>query len=255
MRPTAVVTGGSGGLGAAVCHALARDGFDLCLTYREGEQAAAKVAAAARAAGADAETACLDLHDLDAVAAFGARLAASGTPVAVLVNCAGEVLRSPAPAVSRRRFLDSLAINCLAPFELAMALAPGMRERGDGAIVNVGTILSEAGGHERVAYSASKAALVGLTKALAVELAPQIRVNALLAGLFETNMNAALLADVEALRAVGDRIPLRRLGAPEEFAAVVAFLAGPGGRYVTGAAWEVDGGALARIPLPMGDAR
>jgi NAD(P)-dependent dehydrogenase (short-subunit alcohol dehydrogenase family) len=255
MRPLAVVTGGSGGLGAAICHALARAGFDLWLTYREREEAARCVAEAVRRHGAAARTARVDLGDLDAVAAFGAEAAGSDPPPAVLVNCAGEVLRVPAAQLRREQFLGSLRVNCLAPFELSLALATGMRERGDGAIVNVGSILGSVGGHDRVAYSTSKAALVGLTRALAVDLAPHVRVNALLAGLFATDMNAALLADERQLAAVGERIPLRRLGTPEEFAEVVAFLAGPGGRYVTGAAWEVDGGVLARIPLPMGDAR
>lgn len=233
----AVVTGGSGGLGGAICDALAADGFEVVTTYHRNRPKGEAVA--------------LDLADLDAVAAFGAETAAWQPDV--LVNCAGEVTREGLATVSRAAVLHALAVNCLAPLELSRALAPGMRERGGGSIVNVGTILSAVGGHDRVAYSTSKAALIGMTKALAVELAPQVRVNALLTGLFDTSMNAALTADPERLAAVTARIPLGRLGTPEEFASVVTLLARPG--YVTGAVWEVDGGVLARIPLPMGDNR
>lgn len=233
----AIVTGGSGGLGAAIRAVLAADGHEVLTTFHRN-----------RAAG---EAVALDLADLDAVAAFGPQAAAWRPDV--LVNCAGEVTREGLATLSRQAVLHAMAVNCLAPLELTRAVAPGMRERGQGSIVNVGTILSAVGGHDRVAYSTSKAALIGMTKALAVELAPEVRVNALLTGLFDTAMNAVLTADPDLLAAVTARIPLGRLGAPEEFAAVVALLARPG--YVTGAVWEVDGGVLARIPLPMGDNR
>lgn len=267
MRPVAVVTGGSGGLGAAICRALANAGFDVCLTYNRSADAAAAVVRALETTGAAAEAVALDLGDMDAVAAFGAERGGRGGraggrsggrlggPTSVLVNCAGEVLRIRGDDLTPAQMSGSMTLNCLAPFALTMALVPGMRTLGGGLVLNVGSVLASVGAHDRVAYTTSKAALVGLTRSLAVELAPTVRVNALLPGLFATDMNAGLLADEAALGEVADRIPLRRLGRPEEFAAVVAFLAGPGGAYVTGVAWEVDGGLLARIALPAGDCR
>lgn len=263
MRPVAVVTGGSGGLGAAICRALASAGFDVCLTYHRSADAAVAVVRGLEATGATAEAVALDLGDMDAVAAFGAERGGrggrsggrSGGRVTVLVNCAGEVLRIRGEDLTPAQMSGSMTLNCLAPFALTMALVPGMRTLGGGLVLNVGSVLASVGAHDRVAYTTSKAALVGLTRSLAVELAPTVRVNALLPGLFATDMNAGLLADEAALGEVADRIPLRRLGRPEELAAVVAFLAGPGGAYVTGVAWEVDGGLLARIALPAGDGR
>lgn len=261
MRPGAVVTGGSGDLGAAICRALAGAGFDVCLTYHRSADAAAAVVRAVEAAGGAAEAVALDLGDLDAVAAFGAEQGEGGVRggrgaiPSVLVNCAGEVLRIRGQDLTPAQMSGSMTLNCLAPFTLTMALLPGMRALGGGLVLNVGSVLASVGAHERVAYTTSKAALVGLTRSLAVELAPTVRVNALLPGLFATEMNAGLLADEAALAEVAGRIPLRRLGQPEELAALVAFLAGPGGVYVTGVAWEVDGGLLARIALPAGDGR
>lgn len=253
MSARAVVTGGSRGLGAAIARALAADGFTVRLTYQSRADDAQRVVAEIERAGGTATCAPLDLGDLRGVEEF-ARECAAGEPT-VLVNNAGDVLRAPVPDVGTEELTRSLAINCTAPYLLARAVAPGMTARGGGTIVNISTILAVVGGQDRVAYTTSKAALIGLTKALAVELAPAVRVNAVLPGLFATDLNAGLLADEQRLRAITDRVPLGRLGTVEELAGLVAFLASPGGAYVTGVAWEVDGGVLARIALPMGDPR
>lgn len=250
----AVVTGGSRGLGAAICERLGRCGYHVHLTYRTSEDKAKEVIAAIEAAGGSADGSVLELSDLAAVDEFARGVGGSADPPSVLVNCAGEVLRLPFEDTDVDSFLGSLTVNCVAPFVLAQRFGQAMRDNGGGSILNVSSVLGQTGGQDRVAYTTSKAAIIGLTKALAVELSPSVRVNALLPGLFTTEMNATLLEDEGKMAEVQRHIPLQRLGSPEEFADVATFLAGSGSSYVTGATWEVDGGVLTRISLPIGDA-
>lgn len=240
-------------MGAAISRRLARSGYHVCLTYRTRGDSAAAVVEDIRGGGGSADMHAVDLSDTEAVDEFGSYVCSLGTPPSVLVNCAGEVLRSTLQETNLDQFLRSLTVNCVAPFVLARRIGPAMRANGGGSIVNIASVLGSAGGQGRVAYTTSKAAVIGMTKALAVELSPSVRVNALLPGLFATDMNAALLEDRDMLVAVTDRIPLHRLGDADELAEVAVFLAGPASSYVTGAAWEVDGGALARISLPVAD--
>jgi 3-oxoacyl-[acyl-carrier protein] reductase len=254
VKEVAIVTGGSRGLGAAIAGGLARDGYHVHLTFRTREDRAKDVIASLKRNGGSAECSPLDLNDLDAVADFAERLCSVEVTPKVLVNCAAELVNLPFEDTEVKMFVGSLIVNCVAPFLLSQRLGQKMRDNGGGSIVNVSSVLAVVGGHDRVAYTTSKAALIGLTKALAVELSPSVRVNAILPGLFVTDMNASLLGDEQRLGEVARHIPLRRLGSPEEFAEVATFLAGPRSGYVTGAIWEVDGGVLSRSSLPSGDA-
>lgn len=243
----AIVTGASGGLGGAIAERLAADGFGVILAYGLDDRA---VRLASQLP--DATALALPMDDLAAVERIGAQLAARHRVVHALVCCAGRLDRNPLSRLTQEELLGSFTVNCAAPVLLAKALEAPLRA-ARGAIVNVSSITGMVAGRNRIAYAAAKAALIGATRGLALELAPDVRANAIVPGLFDTAMNSPLHDDVDLERETIRRIPLRRLGDPAEFAAAVSWLVGEGASYVTGTAFEIDGGILARSPLPAGD--
>ncbi|MQA79809.1 MAG: SDR family oxidoreductase [Streptosporangiales bacterium] len=250
----ALVTGGSGGLGAETAVALAARGFDVVVAYGRRADVAEGVAERVRNGGVDAATVRLDLDDPSACAAVvGALVGERGAPSAV-VHVAGALLRSSLADTSDEALDRIFRVNVFAPFAIDRTVAPGMRTQpSGGSIIHVASVIGPLGSRHRTAYAASKSALIGLTRALAVELAPTIRVNCVLPGLFDTEMNDALRADPAALASVAARIPQGRLGRPAECGAVVAFLADNEASYVTGTCLEVDGGLTYRLAVPSSD--
>ncbi len=201
------------------------------------------------AAGRRAATRRLDLADLHDVVRVGDELAGDYAP-RVLVNNAGEAYRRRLADVDPGGAERLLRVNTLAPLLLARGLAGALAShREPGSIVNVSSVGAVRGSVEGSPYAVSKAALHGLTTALAVELAPSVRVNAVVPGVFDTEMNAGKLADPEVSARASAAIPLGRAGAAEDCADVVAFLASDRSRYVTGAMIPVDGGLAARLAL------
>jgi 3-oxoacyl-[acyl-carrier protein] reductase len=236
----ALVTGGSGGIGAAICAALADAGCTVLVGYRSDEAAATAVAAAC---SGKAEPAHLDVTDEDSIAAAVARAGDLGT-LTVLVNNAGItsddlLLRLSTEDIDRTLDVDlrGALLTCRA------ALRPMLRARG-GRIVNVSSVVGLRGNAGQTAYAAAKAGLVGLTKSLAREVARKgVTVNAVAPGFVETAMTADL---PEAARAaLVDTTPVARPVTAEEVAAAVAFLASPAASGITGAVLPVDGGAAA----------
>lgn len=243
----AVVTGASGGLGGAIAERLAADGFQVVLTYATDRRA---IGLAARLPGATAVA--LPMDDVAAVERIGATLARAHPVVHALVCCAGRLDRHRLGDVTPDELIGSFTVNCAAPVLLAKMLEAPLRA-GRGAIVNVSSIVGVAAGRNRIPYAAAKAALMGATRGLALELAPDVRANAIVPGLFDTSMNAPLHDDVDLERETIRRIPLKRLGDPAEFAGAVSWLVGDDSSYVTGTAFEIDGGVLMRSALPAGD--
>ncbi len=243
---TALVTGASRGIGAAVARAL--------------DDAGARVALVARDARALGEVAGALLHDPVVVAAdLGAPdgpakvardvLGAVGA-VDVLVNNAAAAARLPITETGPAVVDELLAVNVRAPLLLTAALVPGMVARGGGCIVNVSSVSGLVGTPNRAAYAASKGALDAATRALAMELGPSgIRVNAVAPGVVDT----ALWAKNKAVPGVVERVealtPLRRWGEPEDIADVVVFLASDAARLVTGETISVDGGMAHTLDL------
>lgn len=248
----AVITGGSSGVGKATVEAFAEAGTDVVFTYNRNEAAARELADRIADGGSSCTPMHFDARDDASVMSFVDSLRAMERPIATLVNCAGQVFRGAVHDTPTDAFRAQLEVNVVAPFVLTRELAPLMR---GGSVVNVASISSVTGMLDRSAYCTSKAAIVGLTSATAAELAPDIRINAVLVGILATPMNEGLLANQELLSTVAARVPLGRLGEGPEIADVIAFLASDGARYVTGAMWEVDGGVLARTSLPAGDPR
>ncbi|MFJ2784444.1 SDR family NAD(P)-dependent oxidoreductase [Streptomyces sp. NPDC093249] len=243
MNGTAVlVTGGSRGIGAATAVRLAREGADVAFTYVRDETGAKEVAARIEAVGRRALPLRADAADAgDAAGAVGWAVDALGR-LDVLVNNAGVGVLGPLESLSLADVDRVLAVNVRAVFLASQAAAAHLPEGG--RIVTVGSCMAlRVPGPGGTLYAMSKAALTGLTKALARDLGGRgITANLVHPGPVDTGMNPADGPHADGQRAL---TALGRFGTPEEVAAMVAFLAGPEGRYVTGAEFSVDGGHAA----------
>ena len=235
----ALVTGGSRGIGAAIARRLARDGADVALTYTSAAGEAGRVAAAIEDIGRKALTIAADSADPQAVVDSVERTVAGLGRIDILVNNAGIFPYETLDEVTLESFDRTMAIHVRASFVAAQAAARHMRDGG--RIISIGSCLGErVGGPNMTVYAASKAALIGLSKGLAQDLGARgITANVVQPGPVDTDMNPADGPDAEAAR---QGLALRRYGHVDDIAAMVALLAGEGGRFVTGAAIAVDGG-------------
>jgi NAD(P)-dependent dehydrogenase (short-subunit alcohol dehydrogenase family) len=240
MSTTALVTGSTGGIGAATAALLAADGYDVVISGRDTERGNA-VVKQITADGGNARFVAADLHDLDSLRA----LANAAGPVEILVNNAGMFPGGPLVSQDVESFDAAFALNVRAPYFLSAALVPGMIERGRGSIVNVSTMAATVGMPGLSAYGATKAALESLTRTWAAELgASGIRVNTVAPGptgteMFLTNMDAATQSAVAASTILG------RVADPQEIARVIVFVATDAGSYLTGATIAADAGRTA----------
>jgi NAD(P)-dependent dehydrogenase (short-subunit alcohol dehydrogenase family) len=225
----AVVTGGGSGIGAAVAHRLADDGFDVTVADLAPDAVAADLGGTAIE---------LDVRD-------EAQVARAMDGVEVLVNAAGIGSTTDAPGTTAEAWDDVFAVNARGTFLCCKHAIPGMKARGGGAIVNVASVAALVGLRNRAAYCASKGAVVSLTRALAVDhVADKIRVNAVCPGTIDTPWVQRLVTDAgESLDALRARQPMGRLGTPEEVADAVVYLATA--EFVTGTILTVDGGLTA----------
>lgn len=232
---TALVTGGSRGIGRAICLEFARAGYDVAFCWSKDEAGAEETARLVAETGAGALSFRCDVSDEAQVQAMFGQIFG----LSVLVNNAGIALYRQVQDTSFAEWKKLFSVNADGAFLCTRAALPKFLQRGGGSIVNITSVWGEAGGSCEAAYSASKAALIGFTKACAKEFAPSgIRVNCLSCGFIETEMNARLSrAEREAFFA---DVPLGRAGTPEEAAAAVRFLAES--RYITGEVLRVNGG-------------
>ncbi|WP_433730571.1 SDR family NAD(P)-dependent oxidoreductase [Actinoplanes sp. CA-051413] len=235
----ALVTGGGRGIGAATAVRLARDGADVALTYLRDKQRAEEVAHEITMLGRRAIAVPADSADPAAVVAAVDRAAAELGRLDILVNNAGAFLLGPVEQLGLADFEQSVAVNVRAPFVAAQAALRHLT--GGGRIISIGSNVAERAVFPGFSlYALSKTALTGLTKALARELGPRaITVNLVNPGPTDTDLNPADGPNAEAINAL---TALGHYAEPADVAAAVAFLAGPDGRYVTGATINVDGG-------------
>lgn len=238
----ALVTGGSRGIGAAIAVALAREGADVAITYVSAADKAHAVVAQIQALGRRALAIRADSADMAEVQAAVEQMAAEFGALDILVNNAGIALMGPLQDVTLDDIDRTLSIHVRASFVAAQAAAKHMG--AGGRIVNIGSCLAErVAGAEMTLYAMSKAALIGLSKGLAFDLGPRgITANTVHPGPIDTDMNPA---DGEGADDQRDMIALGHYGSAEDIAATVVHLAGPGGRFVTGASIAVDGGFAA----------
>ncbi len=240
---TALITGGTSGIGRAAATRLAADGAHVVLSGRDrtrGERAVAAI----RADGGKADFVATDLRDeasARSLAEAATRL--GGGHVDILVNSAGIFPFGPTDQMSEVDFDTVFALNVKVPYFLVAELAPAMAERGQGAIINVTTMVAEFGAVGMGLYGASKAAVVLLTKSWAAEFGPSgVRVNAVSPGPTRTEGTAGMGEALDHLAAAG---PAGRTAAPEEIASAIAYLAGSDASFVHGAVLPVDGGRIA----------
>jgi 3-oxoacyl-[acyl-carrier protein] reductase len=238
---SALVTGASRGIGAAIARALAGDGWSVGVNYRSDSARADAVVEAIERDGGRARALAGDVSDPDTPdELFGALEQAFGLPVLALVNNAGVNRDDLAPSLSDEEWSIVLDTNLNAAFRLTRRALKGMLRARAGRIVNISSIAGLRANPGQANYAAAKAGLMAFTKTVAVEVARRgITVNAVAPGLIDTDMTTDLPKELLAA------VPARRIGTPEEVAACVRFLASAQASYVTGAVLTVDGGLAA----------
>ena len=233
----ALVTGASGGIGGAVAKALHAQGATVGLTGRDGDA----LKALAEELGDRAHVLVADLADSDAIAALMGEAEAAMGKVDVLVNNAGLTRDGLAMRMKDEDWDAVIAVNLTAGFRLARSALRGMMRARFGRIINITSVVGHVGNPGQANYVASKAGLVGMTKALAVEVATRgITVNCVAPGFIETAMTDGLSDDLK--QGLMARIPTGRFGEPEDVAGCVAFLASDEAGYITGQTLHVNGG-------------
>ena len=238
---TALVTGGSRGIGKAVAQTLAAQGFQVFLTYVSKPEEAEAVAQSIRDAGGKARAFCLNVGDADAVSDFFAKEIKDQVDLAVLVNNAGVTKDGFLIRMKDDDFDKVVNVNLRGAFVCLREAAKIMSRQRHGSIINISSVVGQMGNAGQVNYAAAKAGMLGITKSAAKELAGRnITVNAVAPGFIETDMTASLPEEVR--KAYEDAIPLKRMGSAQDVAHAVAFLASDKARYITGQILAVNGG-------------
>ena len=231
-----LINGGSRGIGSECVRLLTREGYNVAFTYAKSDEEALKLCAQCGAAAIRADSA----KEEDIVRAVGEAKQRLGS-VDILINCAAVAHFGLLTDMTSEEWDRIMRINLTAPFLYTKLLVPEMINKKQGRIINISSMWGVVGSSCEAAYSASKAGLIGLTKALAKELGPSgITVNAVAPGVIETDMNAHLSR--EDMAALADEAPLSRIGKPSEVAEAVMFLASERASFITGEVMNVSGG-------------
>ena len=237
----AIVTGAGRGIGAACARALAEFGADVAITARTETQLR-EVAADVEAAGRRALVFPADVSDLSALDALVAATVEEFGRIDVVVNNAGGSMPQPFLDTTVKAFEGAFHFNVTTAFALTQAATPHLLATGNGAVVNISSAMGRLRDRGFVAYGTAKGALAHMTRLLAADLAPKVRVNAIAVGSVATSALEIVLTN-EALRSeMVDKTPLKRLGEPEDIALAALYLASDAASFVTGKVWDVDGG-------------
>ncbi len=243
MNPTALVTGASRGIGRAIAHALAQEGWSVCINYLEHQDAAEELAHELFSEGHQALSFQADVADRSAVEAMIQAAAKTLGPIELLVNNAGTAQYGLFQDISDDEWNRILAVNLTGPRNTIQAVLPHMIREKRGNIINLSSIWGLRGASCEAAYASTKAAVIGLTRSLALELAPSnIRVNCIAPGCIATDMVRVLSAETQAM--LVEQTPLGRLGTPDDIANAVLFLASEKAAFLTGQVLTADGGFI-----------
>ncbi|HLJ10820.1 MAG TPA: 3-oxoacyl-[acyl-carrier-protein] reductase [Planctomycetaceae bacterium] len=238
---TALVTGGSRGIGCAIVHALARAGARVAFVYQSNVEAAERLVSELAREQLTVTAHQADVRNKDAADEIVRALVESWERLDILVNNAGIIRDSLLATMSPEQWRDVLDTNLSSVFNFCQAVTRPMMSARYGRIVNMSSVAAEFGNKGQANYAASKGGVEGFTRCLAKELASRgITVNAVAPGFIDTDMTAAVRNAAEA--EIKKAIPVRRLGRPEDVAQAVLFLAGEGASYITGQILKVDGG-------------
>lgn len=236
MGRLALVTGGTRGIGAAISTHLKNAGYRVVASYAGNDEAAQKFTKETGIAAIK-----FDVSDYDACVAGVQKVTADMGPIEILVNNAGITRDSTLHKMSSEQWQDVISTNLSSCFNMSQSVIEGMRQQGFGRIINISSINGQAGQFGQTNYSAAKAGLIGFTKALAQEGASKgITVNAVSPGYIATEMVRAVPEKV--LEKIVAKIPVGRLGEPEEIARCVAFLASDESGFITGSTLSINGG-------------
>lgn len=243
MKKTAVITGGSRGIGKSIVLALAEKGYNIVFCYEKNENAAKETEALARSLGAECFAVQCDVSNSGDIDRLFTVAEEKFGGAEVLVCNAGIGRQKLFTDITDDDFERMIGVNLKGVFYACRRALPHMISKKQGRIINITSMWGETGGSCEVDYSAAKAGVIGLTKALAKEVGPSgITVNAVSPGVIATEMNAAFTE--EDLASLADETPLCRIGEPSEVAAAVEFLAGEGGSFITGQVLSVNGGIV-----------
>lgn len=240
MKKTALVTGGSGGIGSEVCRVLAEDGWQVAVCYKSGRATAEALVTELKGQGLCAEAFHCDIGDRESIERCISEVRDSFGMVTLLVNNAGTADIELFTDMTDEKLCEMLEINLLGAMRMSRGVLADMIREHTGNIINITSVWGEKGASCEVAYSAAKAGLIGFTKALAREVAISgVRVNCVSCGMIDTKMNGELTE--EDVRAIVDDIPAGRIGLPRDVANAVRFLSSEGADYIHGQVVRVDG--------------
>ena len=243
MKKSVIITGASRGIGKATALTFAKNGYDILLCYQSREEEAKAAAEEAKSFGVRAVPFQMDVSSLSDCRRTAAKALMEFGKIDALVCNAGIALPKLFTQTEEEEFDRLFDVNTKGVFFLSQAVAKEMIASGGGSIVTVSSMWGIAGASGEVAYSASKAAVIGMTKALAKELAPSgIRVNCVAPGVVDTEMNACY--DEDAMEALAEKTPLGRIASPEEIAQAIFFLACENASFITGQTLTADGGFI-----------